>query len=67
MKARTSPSENAQRRAWEAAFVLLTEYPVRIPPAASWRVRSILGASSLGWESVCFIHVLFGRVVEDRQ
>ncbi len=63
------PLEGAQQRAWEAAYVLTEDFPSRIPKPERWRVNAVrrAGPCAQGWESVCFIHVLFGQIVEERQ
>lgn len=63
------PSDEVQRRAWEAAYVLGDEFRPQVPRGSLWRVDAAFRAGPFrqSWPSVCFLFVLLGQVVEVRQ
>ena len=63
------PSSDVQVRAWECAFVLGDEFRPRVPKATLWRVDAAFraGPYRMPWATVCFLHILFGQIVEERQ
>lgn len=63
------PSYPVRQRAWECAYVLGADFRERIPKAFLWRVDAAFraGPYRMPWVTVCFLHLLFGQIVEERQ
>lgn len=65
----SGPPYPVRQRAWECAFVLGDEFRPRVPKATLWRVDAAFraGPYRMAWVTVCFLHILFGQIVEERQ
>lgn len=63
------PPAEAQRRAWEASYVLGDEFRPMVPPAVLWRVDAAFraGPCRQSWFAVCAMFVLLDQVAGCRQ
>ena len=63
-----TPSDYISQRAWEAAYVLGSDYRERLTASQTAIVDRMFrhGPYEWGWIAVCTIWVLYGQVVERR-